>query len=435
MMNAPREGLLMDYSEAGGVRILASRRKDMNSLAILVTFRDGVAYENEQEWGISHFLEHLHLLGTPEYPSLTAISGELECQGGQISAFSTRDSTNYWVRIPSPGLGSAFSVLSSVLRNSDFDPAVVESEKAIIMKEMEREKSNFRLYNALNLESSLLSPFRIRRYPLGSLDSVSSFTGDLLTRYAGEVYGRRNCSMAICGAFQEKALRAHIGRFVESLPEGRERLFSPPGSAGGCSDGALMEIEYGSLSQITMATGWTIGDDMKEKWLTFSLLNTLLGVGFSCLLYRILRERHRLTYLVTTQLTAYSADVGGAFRITLDVDPSKAGEALALIKETVRAVREGHIGKDDFSRARAQLWGSMVLRMDDAMEHARFLSRRMVQRCGPLTMAGIREELFALTAEDLAHCAARYCGEDTMKISLAGSREALLTARKSMTAL
>jgi predicted Zn-dependent peptidase len=430
-MKAPKEGHLVEIAGREGSRVLAMRRRDLNSLAIIVTFRDGVAYESEEEWGISHFLEHLHLLGTPEYPSLTAISRELECQGGQISAFSTRDSTNYWVKIPSWGGEPAFRVLSSVLSNSNFDSPSIESERTIIFKEMDRERSNFRLYNSLNLESALLS-FPIGRYPLGSRDSVNSFSSDFLRRYAAEVYGRRNCSIAVCGAFEEKALKACIERFYHSLPEGRERHLSPPGKSDGYGTGEILEMEYPTLSMVNMVLGWVIDEDMKEQWLPLSLLNTLLGVGFSCLLYQVLREQHHLTYLVSTQLTAYSAGSGGTFRITLDIEPARAGEALVLIGEVIAGIGEGRITERDLSRSRAQLWGNLVLRMDDPMEQARFLSRRILQNSGPLSLAGMKEEIFGVSGRDLALLAGRYFMEEKMKISVAGSRDALASARASL---
>ncbi|MDQ7824690.1 MAG: pitrilysin family protein [Candidatus Eremiobacteraeota bacterium] len=411
------------------VPALFARLPQCNTFSLIVSFHDGVAFEEDDEWGMAHFLEHLTLQGTPEYPSLTALSGVLEAQGGKISAFSTRDTVSYWAKVPSWALDDAFTLLGKVLAPAEFDDGKVASERSIVFSEIDRESSTFRLSHGLMAEGSLMAPSRISRYPLGSRESLGRFTAGQCAAYRKRVYCSENAFISGAGSYEESSLKRGLEGLVEALPcgEARERRDEKVHMV---RRAPFSRFECPGISQVNLVAGWLLAMESDEQWVVAGLLNTLLGTGFTSLLYRALREERRLTYLVSTQLRFYRRT--GTFRISLDVKPEDAGEALEVIGGVIEKVKRGAFSGEELKAAQARMWGSLVLRLEDTYEYALFLNRRLGAAAGPMRLREVKDAIFSIEGSDLADCAASLLIDDRMLVSAASSREALdkITIRK-----
>lgn len=408
------------YGDKAG-QVLFSRPVGQKSLAIVISFRDGVTFEEHNEWGVSHFLEHLHFQGTPRYPSLTAISTVIEEEGGKISAFSMRDSTSYFVKIPCLGLKTAFHMLTEILTNCDFSLHSIETEKSIIQHEMDREKANYSFYHNVNFEGIVLSPLPICRYPTGNQESVSTISADKVLNYKMKAYVRENCYITVVGAANEQIVKEEIGKFLHSLPEGKKRKpFEATIPFKGTNPAIL---EYPGLSNVNIVAGWGIRASMSSDWIPWNLLNTLLGVGFGSLLYRVIREKHHLTYLTSTAVRIYSS--GGVFKVTLDVKPEDVEKALKLIRELIRKLQEKEIDEHELRRAKSRMWGNIIFKLEDTLEYARFLNRLALNEGECMTLSQIKKEIDKVSVHKLAELVEHHLSDEMFMISLAGSKEAL----------
>ncbi len=424
-MREMQEEEVVFFNDDRKMTVLVIPQHCAHSISILCSFRDGVAYETDEEWGISHFLEHLHFKGTPQYPSLTAISSAIEGEGGQISAYSTRDSTAFWAKVPPWSHRFAFSILGSIVSNTDFKDDAVEREKPIILQEMERERLNARLFNGLSLEDRLIVPHPMGRSPLGDAASIESHKAPRISEYKKRVYCSSNCHLVIAGAIDENTARVCALALSHEMPEGEPRLCDLQSDTGSHTEhGRVHHLQYPGLSQINIGVGWLIRDpDAHLRWLDWSILNTLLGVGFSSLLYRKLREEHQLTYLVTTQLKLYKPS--GTFRIMLDTKPEHVKTSIAHITDIFAELARKGVRSEDFERARAQLWGNMTVRTEDTMEYARILGRRAFMGEPVTSLAEIGRKIERLSPSLVEELVSGHFAEDLMVVSLAGSAEAL----------
>jgi len=426
------KGIMQDdvifYKDERNMAVLVVPQQHAHSISILCTFRDGVAYESEQEWGISHFLEHLHFKGTPQYPSLTAISSALEGEGGQISAYSTRDSTAFWAKVPPWSHRTAFSVLGSIISSAGFSDESVEQEKPIIFQEMERERATARLYNGLALEDLLILPDPMGRSPLGNVNSINAHKASSISDYKRRVYCRDNCFLVIAGAIDESSAKEHAQALSLAMPGGelRQRASSQQNQMERQRKGRVYHRVYPGLSQVNVAAGWLIDDpDAHLRWVEWSLVNTLLGVGFSSLLYRKLREEHQLTYLVTTQIKLY--EPFGTFRVMLDTKPENVKASIGHISEIFTELARNGVSRDDFERAKAQLWGNMTVRTEDTMELARIMGRRAIMVEPVTTLSEIGRRVESLSPSIVQELVGRHFSGDEMSVSLAASDSALAT--------
>lgn len=406
---------------------LAVNLPGSSSFSLIVSFRDGVAYEGEEEWGMSHFLEHVHLLGCPRYPSLGEVSRVVETMGTQLSAFSTRDSVSYWIKAPAWHGGKAREVLRLILENSDFSPEKVESEKAVVLREMARERSDFRLMSILSLEESLLFPSSLSRNVLGSRRSVSGFTPESLRRHKEKFYRGGNMFLAAAGNLGKDRDAGFLQDFAGLFPRGGRPVKAPDFPEAGTPPAGVkraMVLNYPGLRQVGLALGWKIEASSRGEIESWRILNTFLGVGFGSLLYRRLREERALTYLVSTRMRFFGRS--GVYQILLDVREEDIRESLRIVHLALEETASECFEKGELQRARGLQRGNTVLRLEDTMEWARWLNQALLRGEREPIMDFLQEESGSPRKKQISRLARKYLAPEDCRLCLAGEVSGIL---------
>jgi predicted Zn-dependent peptidase len=77
----------------------------------------GSKYENKENNGLSHFLEHMCFKGTAKRPSNSAISEELDSIGSHYNAFTSQEYTGYFAKAQFGHLDKLLDVISDMGKN------------------------------------------------------------------------------------------------------------------------------------------------------------------------------------------------------------------------------------------------------------------------------------------------------------------------------
>lgn len=91
--------------------------------------------EKEAHSGTAHFLEHMHFKGTPKR-TREQLELEIEDQGGNLNAYTTREYTSYIMQIESSNYPWAIELLSDILQNSLYKESSIQNEKLTINTEL-----------------------------------------------------------------------------------------------------------------------------------------------------------------------------------------------------------------------------------------------------------------------------------------------------------
>jgi len=137
------------------------------------------------------------------------------------------------------------------------------------------------------------------------------------------------------------------------------------------------------------------------------LLNHILGGGgFSSMLMDEVREKRGLVYGIYSYFMPLT--VSGPFVITLQTRADQAGQALAVTREVLRRMYEGHISKAQLAAAKANLTGSFAHRMDSNTKRVGLMS--MIGFYGlPLDyLQTWKARINAVSIEDVRQAARRY---------------------------
>ncbi|MEM5774599.1 MAG: insulinase family protein, partial [Anaerolineaceae bacterium] len=101
-----------------------------------VWYRVGSRNEIPGKTGISHWVEHMQFKGTAKFPA-GLLDRAISRDGGMWNAFTNTDWTAYFEVMPSDKIDIALELEADRMMNSLFEPDEVESERTVIISEME----------------------------------------------------------------------------------------------------------------------------------------------------------------------------------------------------------------------------------------------------------------------------------------------------------
>ena len=97
-----------------GVRLVTERIPTLKSVTVGIWVNAGSRDELPAQAGFSHFIEHMFFKGTTSR-SASDISREIDALGGEMNAFTTRETTTFYVKVLDQHLAKALDLLSDLL--------------------------------------------------------------------------------------------------------------------------------------------------------------------------------------------------------------------------------------------------------------------------------------------------------------------------------
>ncbi|CAI2348181.1 unnamed protein product [Caenorhabditis sp. 36 PRJEB53466] len=152
-----------------------------------VWIETGSRYENEKNNGVAHFLERLIHKGTGKRAS-AALESELNAIGAKLNSFTERDQTAVFVQTGAQDVEKVVDILADVLRNSKLDSAVIDSQKAVLLKELEASDDYHQLVLFDMLHAAAYQGTPLALSVLGTSESIPSITAQQLKEWQEDHY-------------------------------------------------------------------------------------------------------------------------------------------------------------------------------------------------------------------------------------------------------
>ena len=332
----------------GGVRVVTEQMPDARS--VTVGFWVGVGGRDEPEpiSGASHFLEHLLFKGS-EGRSARDIAEAVDAVGGEMNAFTAREHTAFYARLPERELGFGLELLADVVASPALRPHEVEAEREVILEEIlsAEDTPEDRVHQAL--AETLFPRHPLGREVLGDKASIEAMERDEIAAFHADHYRPVNLVVAAAGRLEHDDVVRRIDGFLDGGAPGFKATREPP-----ATDLRPLTVVHRPTEQAHLAIGWRgFGQDDPDRY-ALALLNHVLGGGMSSRLFQEVREQRGLVYSVYSFSSLY-ADAG-ALAVYAGTAPSKVDEVLSLI--------DGQIARllDDGITSRSATWRSAISR-------------------------------------------------------------------------
>jgi predicted Zn-dependent peptidase len=387
-----------------GVRVLTESMPEALSVASGFWFTVGGRDEPPPLSGASHFLEHLVFKGT-DHLSAREIAESVDALGGDMNAFTSREHTAYYTRLPASALEFGLQLLRDVLAAPALRPHEIDAEREVILDELAQSEDTpeDKVHSAL---AALLFPDHpLGREVLGDRETIDGMHREDIDSFFGDHYRPANVVISVAGRLDHDDVVATVASFLDGLEPGT----APERSAPVVAQGRLAVV-HKPTEQAHIALGWRAPGQGDPDRFALSIANQILGGGLASRLFQEIREERGLAYSVYSGLSLYS-DIGAAV-VYAGTSPGRAHEVLDLIREQVAAIARDGVTEKELAVAAGGLEGGLLLSLEDSSSRMSRLARGELSPARALSVDEQVAAIRAVTLDDVARSCARVFSDD-----------------------
>ena len=313
--------------------------------------------ELASEGGIAHFIEHCAFRRTKRYSS-KQIASKFESLGAYANAYTTQESTSYYVRALKQHFLATFKLLVDITRNTVFDSRDIEKERQIILEEIKSydddpEESIFDYGDKL-----IFGEHPMGGSILGTEESLNTFDETILRNYHNRNYRNGKLIISYAGPYSHDYIVQKAKLYIQdSITEYNPLIRNEPEILKPDE----LDIEK-TVNQSHILLGARIPGYSLETRYSLPLFNILFGDGMSSRLYQNLRDRYGITYSIYSTLQVHSDC--GIFYIYAASDKGKLKKAERLIIEEIDKFLNSPLSDKELNRAKEQLKSSMIMELE-----------------------------------------------------------------------
>ncbi|MBC6416479.1 MAG: insulinase family protein [Rhodospirillales bacterium] len=380
-----------------GIAVASDPMDGVGSVTVGLWLDVGARHEEAKENGIAHLIEHMAFKGT-QTRNARQIAEEIEAVGGQLNAYTSRESTAFYSRVLGEDLPLAVDILSDILRHSLFDGEELVREKAVVLQEigMAEDTPDDIVFD--RLQETAFPDQALGRPILGRARTVAGLGRDDLERFVGAHYGADRILLAASGAVEHEALVA----LAEERLSAVGKPVQPSGQAAAYRGGEI-RIER-PLEQVHLALGLPGVPLRDPDYVTAGLLSSILGGGMSSRLFQEIREKRGLVYSVYSFFSHF--EDSGLLTLYAGTGEETAAETLALMIDELRGLAGG-VGRDELNRAKAQAKAAVLMSRESSVSRAEAMANHYLVHRKALDLPAFLAKLAAVEPEDIARLTAR----------------------------
>jgi predicted Zn-dependent peptidase len=397
---------------SSGLRVLTETMPGVRSATVGIWADVGSAAEAHERRGISHLVEHMLFKGTPRR-SAREIAETMDGVGGNLNAFTDKETTCYYARVIDRHVPLALDVLADMFLHSSFDPQELHKEQKVILEEIKMyEDAPDDLIHDLFLQT-MWSGSSLGEPTIGFAETVTAMTPEDLRSHMRAHYAPNSVLVAAAGNVEHD-------RFVElvceafkdfkgscSLPV-PERPVTTPGR----------HLRRKESEQAHLVLGSRGIDVRDERRYALALLDAVLGGGMSSRLFQEIREKRGLVYSVYSFEAAYRG--AGLFAVYAGTSPENVRACIDVIVEEFARVRSAPIGRDEFRLAQEHVKGNLTLALESTSSRMIRLGRNEFALGRYITTEEVEEHIDAVTADEVQSLAQELLSEENLGLTVVG---------------
>jgi predicted Zn-dependent peptidase len=377
--------------------------------------------------GISHFVEHMVFKGTTTR-SARQIAREVDSIGGNLDAFTSKETVCFTIKSLDEHTSEALDVLSDLTLHPTFDPEELNREKGVILEEIKMDEDNpDYLVNEI-FTQNFWKGDSLGRPILGTKKTVSSFTQETVFGYYREKFTPRNIVFSAAGNLEHESFVAEMEKKFGGLAVDASTPF--PHLAAPQTQPHITLKSKKSLEQVQLMLGMPAPAVNDPERYGVYLLNAMLGGGMSSRLFQTIREERGLAYSIYSELSPFR-DMG-LLSINAGVAADRTKETLALTMAELSRLKQETIGDAELKRAKDQLKSNIVLGLESSSSRMANLARQQMYFGRFFGVDEITREIEAVTPDEITRLANKLFRPEAMALTLLGNLGEMKVEREDL---
>ncbi len=409
-----------------GVRVITETMPAFRSASIGIWADVGSAAEQRAQRGVSHLVEHMLFKGTTTR-SAREIAETMDRIGGNLNAFTDKETTCYYARTIDTHVPLAMDVLSDMFLRSTFDPHELAKEQNVVLEEIKMyEDTPDELIHDLFIQT-MWSGANLGDPTIGFEETVTRLTSDDLRAHMRRHYAPNSVLVAAAGNVDHDQIVALASaQFRDfsgtcALPDAESPMTIP--------DTFVRRKDSEQAHLVLGVGGLSVRD---ERRYVLSIIDTILGGGMSSRLFQEIREKRGLVYSVYTFQAGYRG--AGLFGVYAGTSPEHVQPCVDLIAEQFELLREHRVSDDELHLAKEHIKGSITLSLESTSSRMIRLGRNEFALGRHVTPEEIEERIDAVSAEDVRSLAAELLGDERVGLCVLGPLDEAAVAWRSSAA-
>ncbi len=400
-----------------GLRLILIPMESVKSVTALVMVGAGSRYETRDNNGVSHFLEHMAFKGTKKRPSAILISSLIDGIGGEFNAFTSKETTGYYIKSSSNHINLLLDVLSDMLRNSLFDAKEIDKERGVILEEINLyEDTPVRKIGDV-YEQLLYGDTPMGWDVAGQKEIIKKIDRQNFISYMESLYSPHNMTVVVAGGFKSSAVtelvQKYFGQMARFKTKPAEKVIEKQIKPS-------LFIKQKNTEQAHLALGVRTFPVHDSRRYILSVLATILGGGMSSRLFHEVREKRGLAYYVRSSNEHY--DDCGSLVSTSGVDPKRIEEAITVILDQYHRISNFQfpISNEELAKAKEYMKGHLILELEDSRAVAGFYGSQEILERKIETPDEAIAKIKAVTVEELEAVAKEIFRPERLNLAVIG---------------
>ncbi len=380
-----------------GIRVVSEEIEHVRSVSIGIWIQCGSCYEDHETNGAAHFIEHMLFKGT-DRRSAFDIASEIDSVGGVMNAFTGKELTSYYIKVPDYHFPLAIDLLADIIQKSRFQAEEINREKSVILQEISMLEDSPDDYVHDFFESVFWGDHPLGLNILGTKDQILRLNRESLLSFFHARYRGDDLVLAAAGHLKHDILVDMVQEAFRSMEKETSRMIiGPPEVKSGM---AVLEKD---LEQVHIVMGTLAPSATNPKRFPCFLLNAVLGGSMSSRLFQEIREKRGLAYAIHSYLVPY-ADVG-QMGIYAGTGEGQARIVVDLIEDELKRLCNEKLTEKEIHGAKELIKGNFLLSMESTDNRMMRLAKNELSFGKHIPPEDVIRQIDAVVSEDVRELA------------------------------
>jgi zinc protease len=356
-----------------GLEIIVLEDHSVPLVTIELAARNGSFTEPPEFNGLSHLYEHMFFKANRAIANAEDYLQKIGQLGIAYNGSTREEVVNYYFTTTSPNLRTAMNFMRDAVRYPLFDKGEFERERQVVIGEIDRNEANPFYYLNLEMTNRLFYKYPSRKNPLGSRQTVSAATTDMMRLIQARYYVPNNSALVVTGDVVPEEVFKMAQEFYGDWPKAEDPFVKypmvehPPLAK---SEGAIVKQP---VQNVLIDIGWhgpSIGKDNPATYAAdvFSFILTQPNSRFQ----RALVDTGLVNGVTIGYLTQRNV---GPIQIIAQTTPDKARAAIrAIYNEVAHFNDKDYFTDEQLESAKALLEADDLYSREKLSEYAHTLS-------------------------------------------------------------
>tara|TARA_Y100000590_G_scaffold450544_1_gene590395 strand:+ start:77 stop:1360 length:1284 start_codon:yes stop_codon:yes gene_type:complete len=400
---------------SNGFTYVTLKNNHISHCILLLLLGVGSVYENKEQSGISHFLEHIPFKGTKKWKNVNDLTYLLDTLGTDTNAFTDKETTGYHIKISKQYASQGLEILYDLVLRPTLEKKNIELERNVILEEYRKG-----LDEPEHIIDELLHQTIFKGHPLsnsviGTKKTIETITSSDIQKYHKKNYLLSNMKLVIVGNYPNKIhtqIKKMFSQKYEPSPlKQTQFLYSS-------KKPTILFKKKDNLERTCISVSFpTISYNHPDRYI-LEMIGTYLGSGMSSRLFTELREKKSLVYNVFSD--QYSYYKGGYFEIGTCLNHKNIEDSINIIIKELQKLKKNKIKKKELDKCYHLIKGNIQISSEDITSIAEFYAYQLLYAKKIINYKKLFHHFRKITQEDILRVANQYFVMDHVHIFIYG---------------